>query len=74
MSKVPLGRTSTWNCKEEIIRIKEARTDFMNETGRLCIKIDIISSNTVRIVVGLATAPNGNFVERILAVILGIVY
>jgi hypothetical protein len=37
-------------------------------------KNDIISSNTVRIFVGLATKSKDNFVEKILAVILGIVY
>jgi len=58
VEKVPLGRTSSWNCKEEIIPIKEAQTNYMNETGRMCKKIVVISSNTVRIVVALATAPN----------------
>jgi hypothetical protein len=46
----------------------------MNETGRLCLKFDIISSNNVRIVLGLATALNGNFVERIPSVVLSIFY
>jgi len=49
VEKVPLGRTSTWNCKEELIQIKEARSTYMNETGILCMQVTIISSNTVRI-------------------------
>ena len=46
----------------------------MNETGIMCMKIAAISSNTVRVVVALFTAPNGNFMERIHAVILGVFY
>ena len=48
VEKVPLGRTSAWDCKEQIIQIKEAGTNYMNGIGRLCMKITIISSNTVR--------------------------
>jgi hypothetical protein len=71
---LPLGRTSTWNCKEEIIQIKETRTEYINETGGLYMKILIISGNTFRVVVVLVTSTNGNFMKRIHAVILGIVY
>ena len=74
VEKMLLGRTSTWNCKEEIIQIKEVRTNYMNGTGIMCMKIAAISSNTVRVVVALFTVPNGYFMERIHAVILGVFY
>jgi len=38
VEKMPLGRTSTWNCKEEIIQIQETRSNYMKETGSLCMK------------------------------------
>jgi hypothetical protein len=74
VEKLPLARSSNWNCKEEIIQIKEERTIYVKETGRLCMKIGIISSNIFRVVVALATSNNGNIMERVHAVILGIMY